>query len=190
MPDINMKTEVLEHRDAAGLTFLVERLENVLDVESIPCDMDYKEGCGPCEMRGKNLACPPHSPYLPEYIGGSTKVMALCFRVPLEQFPNHIPDESYWEAYHLVRDLLYEELIAWRGKGHIVAGSGPCHSCRECVAIKGEKVCRFPDKRVYSLESMGVSVVLFSEAAFDLSLDWSGQGTSADYVSAIGAVFM
>jgi predicted metal-binding protein len=185
-----MKTEVMEHKGGEGRTVLVERLESMLDVESIPCDMDYKTGCGPCEMRGKNLACPPHSPYLPEYIGGSKKVMALCFRVPLEQFPNHIPEERYRNAYEMVRDMLYEELISWRGKGHTVAGSGPCHSCRECVAIKGGKECIFPEKRVYSLESMGVSVVLFSEAAFGLSLDWSGQGNSAGFVSAIGAVFM
>lgn len=185
-----MKTSVMEHKDSDGRILLIERLESLLDVESIPYDPDYKEGCGPCEMRGRNLACPPHSPYLPEHIGDANEVMSLCFRVPLEQFSNAIPDESYWEAYHLVRDMLYGELIDWREKGHIVAGSGPCHSCRECVAVNGERECRFPDKRIYSLESMGVSVVLFSETAFGLSLDWSGHGSSADFVSAIGAVFM
>jgi len=185
-----MKTSVIEREAGEGRTILVERLESRLGVERVPYDPDYKEGCGPCEMRGKNLACPPHSPFLPEYIAASKEVMAICFRVPLEQFPNAIPEESYWEAYNLVRDMLYEELIQWRQEGHIVAGSGPCHSCRECVAVKGETMCRFPDKRIYSLESMGVSVVLFSEAAFGLSLDWSGHGNSADFVSAIGAVFI
>ena len=187
--DESLLTKVIEHSDPNGRAFLVERLERGMDVADIPCHMDYKAGCEPCEMMGKNLACPPYSPYLPDYIDGAARATAVCYRVPLEQFMNTIPEERYWDAYRMVRGMLYAELLEWRARGHAVAGSGPCDSCPECVALKGGTQCLFPGKRIYSLESMGVSVVLFSERAFGLKLDWSGRDNSAEFVSSIGAVF-
>lgn len=185
-----MKTEVVEHKNSAGNAYLVERMEREMLVKELPAHMDFKEGCGPCEMRGRNLACPPHSPYVLDYIDGATRTLAICFRVPMEQFSNLIPEDAYNNAYELVRDMLYDELLAWREKGFLVAGSGPCHACKTCVIEEGVNECRFPEKRIYSLESMGVSVVQFSERAFGISLDWSGNDTSAETVTALGAVFM
>jgi len=180
---------IIEHRDASGAEYLVERLESVMDVSDIPCEA-FIIGCEACDNYGRNLACPPHSPFVIDYAGGARSARVICLRVPLEQFHGIVMEERYRTAYRMIKAMLNDELISWREKGFLVAGSGPCRACLECAIEKGEGECRFPDKRVYSLEAMGVSVVLLTERAFGLSLEWSGNENAADFVSAIGAVFI
>jgi len=182
----NVSVSIIEHRDVSVAEYLVERLEGVMDVAHIPCDQ-VNIGCEACDNYGLNLACPPHSPFVIDYVKLSRTARVICLRVPLEQFHDVVMEERYMAAYRMIKAMLNDELISWREKGFLVAGSGPCRACPECAVDKGE--CRFPDKRVYSLEAMGVSVVLLTERAFGFSLDWSGNENAADFVSAIGAVF-
>ena len=187
MPDI--KTEVFEHTDATGATFIVERMEVVMPVDDIPSE-EINVGCQACHNYGKNYACPPHSPYIKDYTRQFSKARVICLRVPLEQFTGISAEERWDKAYALVRAMVYEELMAHRKAGSTVAGSGPCEVCKECVVLKGKGECVMPHKRIYSLEAMGVSVVLLTERAFDINLEWSAGGdNAADFVSAIGAVF-
>jgi len=167
----------------------VERLESRVDVTDIPCD-EVNIGCEACDNYGLNLACPPHSPFIIDYVKPSRQARVICLRVPLEQFHDIVMEERYRTAYRMIKAMLNDELIIWRNKGFIVAGSGPCRACPECAIEKGDKECRLPGKRVYSLEAMGVSVVLLTERAFGFSLEWSGNENAADFVSAIGAVFL
>ncbi len=67
-------------------------------------------------------------------------------------------------------------------------GSGPCRFCAECAAEKGKGECLFPDKRIYSLESLGVNVVALVRESMGFDLDWSGTADASGYVSAVGAV--
>ncbi len=55
--------------------------------------------------------------------------------------------------------------------------------------ILEQKSLNIPTKRIYSLESLGVSVVSLTEKAINFKLEWSGCDSAADFVSAIGAVF-
>lgn len=188
MNDDRVRAEVFEHLDPTGATYLIERLECALAVQDIPAQRK-NIGCEACDKYGLNLACPPHSPFIMDYIKDMHTASVICLRVPLEQFGQIVMEERYITAYRMVRALLNDELLGWRQKGHLVAGSGPCRACPECAIEKGEAECRFPDRRVFSLESMGVSVVLLTERAFGFSLEWSGNENAADFVSAIGAVF-
>jgi len=180
-----VKAEVMEVR---GL--LVERLERRMEASEVPFHPDFKAGCESCPMRGRNFACPPMSPMLTDYVRGASKATVIAYRTPMEQFrANVIMEERYFEAYHMMQELLAEELLTHRKRGRIVAGSGPCRACKECALAAGEAECRMPEMMIYSLESMGVSVVQLSEVAFGITLEWSGMEQGADYVSAIGAVF-
>lgn len=186
MDGIDLKAEVMEVR---GL--LVERLERRIEAEAVPFHPDYKAGCEACPMRGRNLACPPMSPMLADYVKGAHWATVIAYRTPMEQFQSGSPiiEERYFEAHNMMQELLSEELLRYRGKGLIVAGSGPCRACVRCALDEGISECRMPHLMIYSLESMGVSVVLLSEVAFGITLDWSGFEHGAEYVSAIGAVF-
>ena len=53
----------------------------------------------------------------------------------------------------------------------------------------GPEACSNPDKRIYSLESLGVNVADLCKKAFDLDLEWTSDGRTAGHVCAVGAVF-
>jgi predicted metal-binding protein len=184
----NIKAEVFEHTDRGGSKYYVERLENTVRVSEIDCD-EYKVGCHACKKYGMNLACPPYSPYFPEYVKGMKSAKVICFRIPLEQFSQISTEERYRTAFKIVRELLTAELLHYRKKGNLVAGSGSCPACEQCAIESGDSKCKQPGKRIYSLESLGVSVVSLTVKAFSFRLEWSGCDSVADFVSATGAVF-
>jgi predicted metal-binding protein len=181
-------TEVLEHENEKRTSYLVERFERDIDSS----EFDYQKerlGCEACPKVGTNLACPPHSPYFQDYVGQNTKAKVICFRISLEQFQASTPEDCYFAAFKEVRSLLVDELLRHRREGRIIAGAGACLACGECAIMQGDRECRNPEALIYSLESMGVNIISLSEKALGLRLQWSGGGTTAEYVTAIGAVF-
>jgi predicted metal-binding protein len=185
----NIKTKVIKLADANGTEYYIEHFETTIQVWEIDSSEKYKIACEPCKKYGKNLACPPYSPTLEAYTKDSKKAKIICYRIPLEQFPEIITEERYDTAFGKVRGLLTDELLRYRKKGHIVAGSGTCLACEQCAIELGRNKCKHPSKRIYSLESMGVNVVSLTEKAFGFKLEWSGCDSAADFVSAVGAVF-
>lgn len=204
----DVKTEVIEHTDpSTGAVYLLERLEAEVPVSALDVSDEYRDvGCGACKKHGNNLSCPPFSPSLRAYIGRAETARVIAFRAPLAQFPEHggpeVDDDEddlrneygvtgpYRMAYRLMRELLTAELLGIRAGGAIVGGSGPCRVCPRCAILKGSVACSQPLKRIYSLESMGVNLITLSEQAFGIPLEWSTGDSSADYVAAIGAVFV
>lgn len=184
-----MEIREFEHTDAAGNSYRIERLENRLDVSAFEWDRQIKKNCEGCRNHTVNLSCPPHSPYFPDYVENTKAATVICFRVPLNKFTNVPVREAYHAAFKVVRSLLVGELMMSREEGHIVAGSGACLVCKPCAGESGNTECRFPEKRLYSLESLGVNVVSLSERALNLKLEWSDDTHAAHYVSAIGAIF-
>ncbi len=184
----NIIAEVFEHTDKGRLKYYVERLENTVRVSEIDC-YQHKVGCEACKKYGMNLACPPYSPYFPEYVKGMRTAKVICFRIPLEQFLQISMEERYSTAFKIVRGLLTAELLRYRKRGNLVAGSGTCFVCEQCAIELGNIKCKHPSKRIYSLESLGVNVVSLTEKAFNIRLEWSGCDSAADFVSAVGAVF-
>jgi predicted metal-binding protein len=180
--------EVIEHRNDEGKTYVVERFERMIYSSCFDFQRE-RLGCEACHKVGLNLACPPYSPLFPDYIGQRTKAKVICYRIPLEQFYESTPDEQYHAAFREVRGLLVDELLLNRREGRLIAGAGACLACGECAIGQGDTECRDPEGLIYSLEAMGVNIISLSEKALNLHLEWSGSGSIAEHVAAIGAVF-
>lgn len=180
----NMKRT--EETTPGGLAY--ERFERRMKVSALECQAEVREACGQCLNCGRNLACPPGSPHLEEYIKGSREALVIAVRVQTGE----LEALGVADGFEAVRAVLVEELLQWRERGHTVGGSGPCRACPECAGFSSEGQaarCRQPDKRIFSLESMGVNVVDLMQDAFGIELDWASEGNSPGQLCAVGAVF-
>jgi predicted metal-binding protein len=184
-----MELGVFEHTDACGSTLFYEKYEGEVELTGIEHGERYKLSCEVCLRFGKNLACPPHSPAFSEYLRTMEKARVICIRLPQDYFAHLAFEERYRACFRQARSLLTERLVKARVAGHRVAGSGPCLACEECALAAGSKQCEKPEKRIYSLESLGVNVVGLVKRCFQMDLDWSTDGQYADFVCAVGAVF-
>lgn len=185
----DIRSEVLEHTDSKGNIYLLERFERTIPVEKLEHHRDNKTLCEACNRYGKNLACPPYSPYFSDYIKNSTAANIICYRIHMEQIQPVIGEPVYRTAHKTVKALIDKELLDYRKQRKIIAGAGRCLACKECVIERGDKICRTPSQLIYSLESLGVNLVSLTEKVLELTLEWSSTGHEADHVIAIGAVF-
>ncbi len=181
--------DVLEYTDETGGVVFYERYETDIPLSYFDHDREYKIACETCQKYGKNLACPPFSPTFQDYLGGFKKAKVICVRIPQEYFSHLMPEERYRACFRKGRELLTEELLQFRQRDFRVAGSGACLACPECSAEIGKELCKAPDKRVYSLESLGTNLISLARKSFNISLEWSGSGYFASFACAMGAVF-
>ncbi len=164
-----------------------ERFEQMIPVADIAHSRRFQELCKPCPHYGKNLACPPQSPYFPSYVADARSARVICFRIPLSSRETTV-DEQKTIAREAAKALA-DELRSCLKQGHKVAGAGFCRSCPACVAESGGAVCCKPEERIFSLESMGVDVDSLLKKCFGFGLEWSKAERPASYLCVPGAVF-
>ena len=186
----NIKIDVLEYVDESGATYYIEKFERVFPLSEMDYADSYKMSCEACEKFGKNLACPPFSQSLSTYAGNAKTAYVICLRLPQEYFDNLVSGERYLTCFKKVRSLLVDILLDYRRKGYVIAGSGPCLECEQCAAEIDSWQCSNPDKMIYSLESLGTNLITLVKKCFNIDLEWSSNEQYADFVCAIGAVFL
>ena len=76
-----------------------------------------------------------------------------------------------------------------RKRGYLVAGSGFCLACDVCAVEDSTDDCKKPNKKIYSLESLGVNLTALTEQCFGFDLEWSANDHTSDFVCSLGAVF-
>ncbi len=180
---------VKEHKDAAGTTLYYEQYEAVISVSSFDHAEKYKIACEACHKFGKNFACPPHSPYFPDYLVEQRYARVLCVRMPQEYFKDIIQEKIYRKCFRTARSILVEELLRYRKQGYLVAGSGFCLACDICAVEQGAVKCNKPSKKIYSLESLGINLTSLTSRCFGFDLEWSVNEQASDFVCSLGAVF-
>jgi len=182
--------EVVECVDDSGDVLCYERHEVLLSLSDFDHGAKYKVACEACPRHGRNLACPPYSPLFADYVAGTVSARVICLRLPTEYGGGEAGEERARAAFRRVRRLLTRELLEYRGRGHLIAGSGTCPACERCAAEDGGAECVRPEERVYSLESLGVNLVALARDHLAVDLEWSGADRCADFVCAVGAVFL
>ena len=185
----NVEAEFLEYTGTSGNTFFYERYKRIIAVSEFSYSPANKDFCRDCDMHGRNLACPPYSPFFPDYIADAAESLVICIRVPSDRTEHPLLTERYEICYREASELLVQELLAYRKLGYIVAGAGACTGCARCAVLNSDSECINPQRRIYSLESMGVNVVDLARRCFNIELEWSSEGYIADFISTIGAVF-
>ncbi|HSH68300.1 MAG TPA: DUF2284 domain-containing protein [Deferrisomatales bacterium] len=148
-----------------------------------------KRACEPCPNFANNFGCPPHSPFFDAWAATAPEALLICLQASPAVFPAASSAERMLRGGRVLQGALYAELLAWREKGHLVAGAGPCRGCERCALADGGLECVAPEAQVCSLESMGVNVVALAKEVFGIELEWGDAQTQPATVVAIGGVF-
>ena len=172
-----------------GLTLRCRRYQRTVPLSDLVAEPAVREACTACPEYGRQFSCPPHSPDLDDHVGDATHATVVCLRLPLDHLDEPDPALRQRLGFRQGQLLLTDELLAARARGHRIAGCGACPSCPTCSAADGEDVCRAPERRIYSLESLGVNVVDLLRHCFAIDLEWGGLETDVATVHAVGAVF-
>ena len=110
-----------------------------------------------CQMYEKNWACPPHCGTIEDFASKFSQ-RTTCYVL---QTVGELEDEFDVEGMLAAEELQGERmrklagLVADNAKA-MVLDAGPCTLCPDCTCP--DAPCRFPDKRLVSMESSGLVV--------------------------------
>jgi predicted metal-binding protein len=183
------RVEVLKIDEGLPSSLIYERYEAVLPVQQFVHNPGFRLACETCPNYLKNLSCPPYSPVFKDYLNEMQKARVICLRIPQDLMEGTSSEERFRRSFRKGKGLLTRELGDYRKKGFLIAGCGACRACPVCALEEGEKECRNPEHRIYSLESLGTNLAALTRRCFDFDLEWSSPESAATFVCAIGAVF-
>jgi predicted metal-binding protein len=139
----------------------------VIDVNNIVVDERVRLKCQVplCDSYYKNLMCPPYVPAVADFRESLKRYSRAILLQVSAKLENSSTDASSKEVFIHAKKL--HELVNFGEKEAFLAGyrfaagfiGGCCRLCDECVAVQGEKICRFPFKARPSMEAMGIDVM-------------------------------
>ena len=145
----------------------------LMDVADIVVDERVRLKCQVplCDSYYKNLMCPPYVPAVAEFRESLKRYSRAILLQVTAKLESSCTDASSKEVFLHAKKL--HELVNFGEKEAFLAGyrfaagfiGGCCRLCDECVAVQGEKKCRFPFKARPSMEAMGIDVMETAEKA-------------------------
>lgn len=127
-----------------------------------------------CRNYDQKHSCPPQAPAFGDLVPHAQYIHVLALELTLDQLP------QYPNPYHRVRmgnSMLKARLIRalqrWQAcrPSDYALGSGSCRACRSCAKSQGS-ACAKPDRRLFSLEAVGVDCCDLAEQCLGLELEW------------------
>lgn len=121
---------------------------------------DVRDMCalGRCGMFGRNWSCPPACGELEEYAASiavkSTCLVVQTVRAMEDEFDIETMQEA--EAVQKERVFALADKLREEGADVLILASGACTLCPKCTYP--DEPCRFPEKRLVSMESAGLMV--------------------------------
>lgn len=147
----------------------------------------FNKLCSSCRCFNNKYSCPPYSPSFHTVANNRNGMQVICFKMPLSYFTHLSPYHAQRAANAILKGLLDRKLLELRSEGAFVIGSGSCKACKPCCATL-KLPCKRPDRKITSLESMGVNVQKAVHDCFGFDLQWRSNGNIPQYICAVGAV--
>jgi predicted metal-binding protein len=170
---------------------IIQKFITKIGLNHIKVNKDkFKELCkNGCRNYNQKYSCPPFSPDFANFTSGYRKMLVVCFRINLKQYEPLPFFQRIKASNAILKSKMDQELLTFKRAGNKVAGSGSCRFCRVCGAKKNES-CKKPEKRMYSLESLGVDVDDLVKRCFGFPLLWYkiDGNFNPEYTSAVGGV--
>lgn len=169
-----------------------------LEAELIPYDFEKtlkacQSGCNSYQYNG---GCPPYSPSYRALSAQYAFALILYYKLYLRDFPTTPKTGKEYLTWTFTESFLPRLLLntlnslSKRISGYVLS-SGHCIGCKTCNFQRGERICRKPERRTYSLEAVGVNIVEMMAKYSDSPLVWLNQKQEEkmpDYQLRVGAV--
>jgi len=132
-----------------------------------------------CNLFARNGGCPPYSPDFAEIRDWYPYAQAIYARLFTRFYPPKVAEGNFYVRWNFV-DALMARMMTRTGKylcnflGGILLNAGHCTECgaKRCAFKEGERTCRNPGKRTFSLESTGVLATNLMKQQFNIPLLW------------------
>lgn len=166
----------------------VEAHYKIVNKNAVKVDKKFFENkCKTCRNYNKKYSCPPLSPEFNSYVD-CDKLLVLMLKMNLNQL-----DGFDYNEFHKIRignailKPKIEKIMRELGGGSKFLSSGACRLCKPCQ-LTLKKPCKHPDKRRYSLESLGVNCDALSKDLFGTPLLWYKDKKASEYTLVICAL--
>lgn len=163
-------TEVLTKRIS------VHRLETFLDRKT------GLEACKACPSYGKDWSCPPGQPNPFTYFEPYHTAYLIAVKIHFDpEFRKTITDAEGMEwvrknIYQKVQRELQITLLNMEQQNPNSLSISTCLLCETCARADNQP-CRHPEKRRYSMTTLGFNMTKLLKQEFDTDLVWSGDNT-------------
>jgi predicted metal-binding protein len=147
----------------------------------------FKQMCkNGCPNYNQKFGCPPLSPSFKDVVK-EKELFLLAMVLKLNQFNKHNYQE--YLKIRIANSVLKSRIEKVMRKLEKVTrtkflSTGACRLCKPCQK-KISNPCKHPDKRRYSLESLGVDCNHLTKNAFGLPLKWYKKKKAPEYTTVI-----
>ena len=148
-----------------------------------------------CKNWDKKLSCPPKSPSFSNYARGCGSIRIFMAYTLMKHF-NYFNSNGYRKCIvangilkGYTEKLMTEyrsKLEAKTGKHVHIVSSGSCRKCAKC----GPDVCKKPQVRVFSFESLGINVQALSRYCFEHELLWYAKKIIPNYTTVLCGILI
>ncbi|MHA2181436.1 MAG: DUF2284 domain-containing protein [Promethearchaeota archaeon] len=171
------------------MPFLKVKFEDIIfdpKVQTYCISSSYK-----CPSYGHSWACPPEAPYMEDIVAQFKEFYLIYYQLDLSEYIKNEkvknPEKSDSSIKNMVyssgylRNKLESEINDFIEKytepyeERLILGDGYCRVCsnkidKGCTYDSG-KSCRYPEKRKYSMEAVGIEVTK-TVSRLDLDIQW------------------
>ena len=137
---------------------------------------------GKCHVYGKSWACPPACPTIEEYQAQFAQYEKCLVVQTIGELEDEFDGEGMMdaEAKHKKRFLAFAAAVREQVPEALCLSAGTCTICRPCTYP--DAPCRFPEKRMTSMEAAGLMV---SEACKAAGIPYNHGSLTVAYVSCV-----
>lgn len=133
-----------------------------------------------CVNYGKKYSCPPFAPNFEFLMENKEGLFVVLFKCDLKEI-NSTEYNKIRIANVCLKSRMVKLMRFLENKfGTIFLSTGACNLCKSCK-VKLNESCKYPDKKRYSLEAVGIDCDDLCESLFKTSLLWYKNKKSPQY---------
>lgn len=154
----------------------------VTETGNIVIEDGVREACRQnyCGCFGKSWSCPPGAGELEDIRREFSKYEKVFVFTTKTEIEDSFDYEGMSEASSEHRAITRQLLNLCNENGWLLLGPGGCDMCEKCTYP--DSPCRFPEKRIRSLEGSGVNVMALSKT---LGINYINGANTVTYFSAV-----